>query len=250
MVLTITIPSGGSVKSVEYGRPDGSTSPSSTSSAANGTFAATATVCWPSIAGGGDCSANQPGSGTNPSTAGSRAAVTDGAFSDPAVTPSATADTSIAPPTTKPRVGLRFRRSDPTARCRARCVDASSGKGSASRASRSARAKSDDTVLLQNGAELVLRACEPRGDRADRKPEHTGDLLERQVEPVMQHDDDPLAGTEPCNGVRDRPSAEVVLGRLAESPGVKRALVVRDDLQPPTPAEGVDCSVDRDPLQP
>src|ERR671911_388037 len=148
------------------------------------------------IAGGGDCSANHPACGTNPSTAGSRAAVTEGAFSEPAVTPSATAQTHIAPTRTKARVRRRLRRSDATARPRARCVEASSGSGSASRASRSSRSKSDDTIFLQNGAQLVLRTREPRRHGADREPEHAGDLLERQVEPVVEHDHDALGRAE------------------------------------------------------
>ena len=96
-----------SVSSVEYGRPDGSTRPWTTSSAANGTLAATAAVCCPGTAGGGDCSANHPCSGTKPMTAGSRAAVPVGALSEPAVTPSATAATSIAPTSTRTRVRRR-----------------------------------------------------------------------------------------------------------------------------------------------
>ena len=46
------------------------------------------------------------------------------------------------------------------------------------------------------------------------------------------------------------PSGGVVLGRLTERPRVEGALLVVDDLQPPTPTEGVNRGVDRDPLEP
>jgi hypothetical protein len=176
---TTTMPRVGRPRSVAYGSPDGSTRPWIVSSGANGTFAATATVCWPGTAGGGDCSANQPGSGTKPSTAGSRAAVPDGAFSEPAVTPRTSATTSVAPTRTRARA-LVFRcRKGESTRLRARAVAWSSGDGSDSRDSRRMRSSSDDTFFLQHDAQLVLRACEPRRDGADREAEYAGDLLER-----------------------------------------------------------------------
>ena len=66
----------------------------------------------------------------------------------------------------------------------------------------------------------------------------------------MEHHDDTLGRAELCDRVCDRPAAEVVLGRLTERPRVEGALLVVDDLQPPTPTEGIDCCVDRDPLEP
>ena len=67
---------------------------------------------------------------------------------------------------------------------------------------------------------------------------------------MLPHHDDALGRAELRDRVCDGPAAEVVLGRLTGRPRVEGALLVVDDLQPPTPTEGIDCCVDRDPLEP
>src|SRR5919106_1932215 len=248
----MTMPFGGSVRSVEYGRPDGSASPRTASSGANGTFALMITCGWVGVAGAAAWSAYQPGSGRKP-TPSARAAVPVDATKAPSPIPNATA-TTTADATTSAVRRRRGRRRRTAAKARARAIrDASGpGSGSVSRTSRSRRSRSgsDDTLLLEDGAQLGLRAREPRGDSADRQPEDAGDLVDRQVEPVVEDDDNTLPGPQRGDGIGDRPLAEGVLGRVSDRPGVKGRLLVLQHLHSAPLAELVDGAVDRDSLQP
>ena len=65
----------------------------------------------------------------------------------------------------------------------------------ASRRMRS-RSSSADMPFLEDGPELVLRPGEPRGHGAHGQSERARDLLEQEIEPVVEDDDDPLRRAE------------------------------------------------------
>ena len=100
-------------------------------------------------------------------------------------------------------------------------------------------------LLPERDAELCERAAQARPDRALREAEEACDLLERQLEPVVQDDDEAPRLAQLRHGVRDRPELELLLRMLPEGPGVELL-----GLAAALSAQEVDGAVDRDSLQP
>ena len=69
-------------------------------------------------------------------------------------------------------------------------------------------------LFLEHMAELGERAAQARRHRADGDAKHAGDVLDGEVEPVAEHDDEALLRVERGHGLNDR--AEV-LTRLERS---------------------------------